>query len=69
MNVDFFLLKQKTDFDPREIARQITLIDHNLLRGVKLMEMLKTRWVKKQAPTVDAVADRINKVLYSTFFI
>jgi hypothetical protein len=31
--------------------------------------MLKTRWVKKQAPTVDAVADRINKLLKSLHFV
>jgi len=58
-----------TDFDPREIARQITLIDHKLLRGVRLLEMLKTRWVRKQAPTVDAVADRINKFTYWLAFL
>jgi hypothetical protein len=57
------------DFDPQEIARQITLIDHKLLRGVKLREMLKVRWTKKQAPTIDIVGERINKVFFSFFLL
>jgi hypothetical protein len=53
-----------TDFEPEEIARQITLIDHEMLKNIKISEMLKTRWIKKQSPTIEAAGKKVNQLAY-----
>ncbi|KAL6058531.1 Son of sevenless 1 [Balamuthia mandrillaris] len=54
------------DIHPQEIARQLTLIEHNLYRAIQPIECLDQRWTQpdkqKLAPNVIALIDRFNKV-------
>eukprot|EP00026_Physarum_polycephalum_P004864 Phypoly_transcript_04888.p1 GENE.Phypoly_transcript_04888~~Phypoly_transcript_04888.p1 ORF type:complete len:490 (+),score=76.11 Phypoly_transcript_04888:570-2039(+) len=54
------------DVNPEEIARQLTLIDNDLLRRVTPLELVNQRWTKsgkeKNAPNVLAVIERFNQV-------
>lgn len=64
-------------FDPREIARQITLIgntdilslliwpDHEYLKAVDKEEMLKNRWLAtKTSPTLSRTSERGNHLAH-----
>ena len=52
------------DFEPEEIARQLTLIDWKFASEVKLKEMLRSRWIKSESPKLDAASNRVNDVAY-----
>jgi hypothetical protein len=53
-----------TDFEPLEIARQLSLIDFGLAQQVNLSEMLKAQWVDDGAPTLFAASKRVNDLTY-----
>jgi len=52
--------------DPYDVAKELTLIDHEMLCAIKLSELTKTRWSggskKENAPQVLAFAKRFNQV-------
>ena len=54
------------DYHPKEIARQLTLIEANLYRSILPIECLGLQWSKKdakaKAPNVLAMIDRFNTV-------
>jgi son of sevenless-like protein len=54
------------DIHPLEVARQLTLIEHNLYRTITPCECLRQRWTGKDkatlAPNIIALIDRFNKV-------
>lgn len=54
------------DLHPLEVARQLTLIEHNLYRTITPCECLRQRWTSKDkatlAPNIIALIDRFNKV-------
>jgi hypothetical protein len=52
------------DFEPEEIARQLTLIDWKLASAVKLRELLRARWIKSESPHLEAASSRVNDVAY-----
>lgn len=52
-------------YEPEEIARQITLIEHELLVQVDKREMIKTRWMTpEKSPTLSTRSDRTNAFAY-----
>ncbi len=57
---------QLLDIHPLEVARQLTLIEHNLYRTITPCECLRQRWTGKDkatlAPNIIALIDRFNKV-------
>ena len=57
---------QLLDIHPLEVARQPTLIEHNLYRTITPCECLRQRWTGKDkatlAPNIIALIDRFNKV-------
>jgi hypothetical protein len=57
---------QLLDLHPLEVARQLTLIEHNLYRTITPCECLRQRWTSKDkatlAPNIIALIDRFNKV-------
>lgn len=56
------------DLDPLEIARQITLIESNLLQKIQYCDLLHQEWNRKQsvlAKYVRAMSSLSTKVLYN----
>lgn len=53
-----------TDFDPLEIARQLTFIDWEYCSKVKLHELLRTRWIGEKAPRLKEASQRVNDLAY-----
>eukprot|EP01127_Copromyxa_protea_P011529 TRINITY_DN2902_c0_g1_i1.p1 TRINITY_DN2902_c0_g1~~TRINITY_DN2902_c0_g1_i1.p1 ORF type:complete len:454 (+),score=74.95 TRINITY_DN2902_c0_g1_i1:66-1427(+) len=52
-------------YDPREIARQITLIDFEYLKSIDKEEMLKNRWLEtKTSPTLARNSERGNNLAH-----
>lgn len=54
---------------PRELARQITLVDYDLYRRVLVVELIRNAWCKTEqahetAPNVLKIIDRFNKMCY-----
>jgi hypothetical protein len=35
-----------------------------MLKNIKISEMLKTRWIKKQSPTIEAAGKKVNQLAY-----
>jgi len=65
-----FIPKKTTEINiqemhPEEIARQITLIEHDLFKGIQSREMMKQRWLKEkknQTPNIHNMINRFNQV-------
>jgi hypothetical protein len=55
---------QILSFDPLEIARQLTLIDHRNICEVNLKELLKTNWLKNAGPSLNKNAGRANTLAH-----
>lgn len=52
------------DFDPIELARQLTLIDHRLLSLVPLIELQNGNYLKEEeSPFLQACTKRFNTVV------
>eukprot|EP01125_Pyxidicula_operculata_P020240 TRINITY_DN7453_c0_g1_i2.p1 TRINITY_DN7453_c0_g1~~TRINITY_DN7453_c0_g1_i2.p1 ORF type:complete len:631 (-),score=132.31 TRINITY_DN7453_c0_g1_i2:71-1963(-) len=52
-------------FDCEEIARQLTLIDHEIFSRIDRSEMVKTRWLdEKTSPTLHHSSHRINQLAH-----
>jgi hypothetical protein len=54
------------ELDALELARQITLIDHNLVRGIKTSELMHKQFEKDKSSTPGVVAfnsrmDQVNE--------
>lgn len=65
-------LKQELTFQdlhPEEIARQLTLIEHEMFRSIKFKEFLKQKWCKtsskEQAPNILRMINRFNQVIFT----
>ncbi|KAH3758455.1 Ras guanine nucleotide exchange factor Q [Pelomyxa schiedti] len=56
-----------TDIDPTEIARQLTLVEHELLSSISIMELSDKKWENKEkrrrlAPHLTAYIENSNKI-------
>jgi son of sevenless-like protein len=58
-------------FHPEEMARQLTLIEHDLFKSIKPAECVGQAWNKKdrekRAPNVLRMIQRFNQVLFLYF--
>lgn len=50
------------EFHPTELARQLTLIDAELIRKIKPYEWLNKNWLKGKSLNIEHYTDRFNKV-------
>jgi len=53
------------DIHPEEIARQLTLIEHELFKAIQTQEMMKQRWIKEKknrTPNIHKMINRFNEV-------
>jgi len=52
-------------YDSEEIARQLTLIDHNMLSKIDRKEMIRTRWTNVlESPTLQESGERANRIAF-----
>jgi hypothetical protein len=52
-------------YDSEEIARQLTLLDHQYFVKINRKEMIRTRWIRPQdSPTLHEYSVRSNKISY-----